>query len=273
MELNRNSDIAYFVDHGLPSRDSSALPSAWLGLIAHLVSEALRRRWAFGLTLWGAPNNSGSGARGLGARRPQSRNTASSVCESQSNVGEHEANLPPGRHYQSGDHTWHWWASAYDRICAITQWLCRRFNGAFHRRLAGMASNNSFKPNLLRSTNNMAERACHVVGYATQVGLTQALCGTAQTVGRLVPPGTVSRRDGSAPARGSSGSSCITGTAPLRQVATWSASRNRSRRLRLRYASSVLGKATVTAACSVSGSAAFRVRGGGNSRSNPGSTA
>ena len=35
--------------------------------------------------------------------------------------------------------------------------------------------NNSFKPNLLRSTNNMAERACHVVGSTTQVGLTQAL--------------------------------------------------------------------------------------------------
>lgn len=35
--------------------------------------------------------------------------------------------------------------------------------------------NNSFKPNLLRYTNNMAGRACHVVGSATQVGLTQAL--------------------------------------------------------------------------------------------------
>ncbi|WP_144900755.1 hypothetical protein [Luteimonas cucumeris] len=35
--------------------------------------------------------------------------------------------------------------------------------------------NNSFKPNFLRSTNNMAGRACHVVGSATQVGLTQAL--------------------------------------------------------------------------------------------------
>src|SRR3546814_2383638 len=35
--------------------------------------------------------------------------------------------------------------------------------------------NNSFKPNLLRYTNNMAGRACHVVASATQVGLTQAL--------------------------------------------------------------------------------------------------
>jgi len=35
--------------------------------------------------------------------------------------------------------------------------------------------NNSFKPNLLRCTNNVAGKACHVVGYATQVGLTQAL--------------------------------------------------------------------------------------------------
>ncbi len=35
--------------------------------------------------------------------------------------------------------------------------------------------NNSFKPNLLRYTKHMTERACHVFGYATQVGLTQAL--------------------------------------------------------------------------------------------------
>src|SRR3546814_812376 len=38
-----------------------------------------------------------------------------------------------------------------------------------------IAPNNSFKPNLLRYTNNMAERACHVVASATQVGLTQVL--------------------------------------------------------------------------------------------------
>src|SRR3546814_11541438 len=36
-------------------------------------------------------------------------------------------------------------------------------------------SNNSFKPNLFRSTKHMAEKACHVFGSATQVGLTQAL--------------------------------------------------------------------------------------------------
>ena len=42
---------------------------------------------------------------------------------------------------------------------------------------SGMRPNNSFKPNLLRYTNNMAERACHVVASATQVGLTQALGG------------------------------------------------------------------------------------------------
>jgi len=35
--------------------------------------------------------------------------------------------------------------------------------------------NKSFKPNLLRYTNNMAGKACHVVGSATQVGLTQVL--------------------------------------------------------------------------------------------------
>src|SRR5690606_17855155 len=38
-----------------------------------------------------------------------------------------------------------------------------------------MRPNSSFKPNLLRYTNNMAGKACHVVGSATQVGLTQAL--------------------------------------------------------------------------------------------------
>src|SRR5690606_7946968 len=37
--------------------------------------------------------------------------------------------------------------------------------------------NNSFKPNLLRYTKHMAEKACHVFGSATQVGLTQALAG------------------------------------------------------------------------------------------------
>ena len=42
----------------------------------------------------------------------------------------------------------------------------------------GSSSNNSFKPNLLRYTNNVAGKACHVVGYATQVGLTQALALT-----------------------------------------------------------------------------------------------
>ena len=37
--------------------------------------------------------------------------------------------------------------------------------------------NNSFKPNLLRYTKHMAEKACHVFGSTTQVGLTQALAG------------------------------------------------------------------------------------------------
>ena len=37
------------------------------------------------------------------------------------------------------------------------------------------APNNSFKPNLLRYTKAMAEKACHGFGSTTQVGLTQAL--------------------------------------------------------------------------------------------------
>src|SRR3546814_11735761 len=35
--------------------------------------------------------------------------------------------------------------------------------------------NNSFKPDLLRYTKAMAEKACHSFGPTTQVGLTQAL--------------------------------------------------------------------------------------------------
>src|SRR5690606_37416342 len=38
-----------------------------------------------------------------------------------------------------------------------------------------VTANNSFNPNPLRSTNNMAGRACHVVGSTTQVGLTQGV--------------------------------------------------------------------------------------------------
>jgi len=37
--------------------------------------------------------------------------------------------------------------------------------------------NNSFKPNLLRYTKAMADKACHGFGSTTQVGLTQALGG------------------------------------------------------------------------------------------------
>jgi hypothetical protein len=38
-----------------------------------------------------------------------------------------------------------------------------------------IAPNNSFKPNLLRYSNGVAEKACHAVASTTQVGLTQAL--------------------------------------------------------------------------------------------------
>ena len=41
--------------------------------------------------------------------------------------------------------------------------------------MAQLASNNSFKPNLLRYTKAMAEKACHDFGSTTQVGLTQVL--------------------------------------------------------------------------------------------------
>ena len=39
----------------------------------------------------------------------------------------------------------------------------------------GLRPNNSFKPNLLRYTKAMAEKACHGFASTTQVGLTQAL--------------------------------------------------------------------------------------------------
>src|SRR3546814_12886329 len=38
--------------------------------------------------------------------------------------------------------------------------------------------NNAFKPNALRYTKHMAERACHVFGSATHVGLTSVLGAT-----------------------------------------------------------------------------------------------
>ena len=38
-----------------------------------------------------------------------------------------------------------------------------------------LAPNNSFKPNLLRSSKSVAEKACHAFASTTQVGLTQAL--------------------------------------------------------------------------------------------------
>ena len=40
-----------------------------------------------------------------------------------------------------------------------------------------MRSNNSFKPNLLRYGNGVADKACHAIASTTQVGLTQALGG------------------------------------------------------------------------------------------------
>ena len=38
-----------------------------------------------------------------------------------------------------------------------------------------MRSNKSFKPNLLRYSNGVAEEACHAVASTAQVGLTRAL--------------------------------------------------------------------------------------------------
>jgi hypothetical protein len=57
--------------------------------------------------------------------------------------------------------------------------------------LNDLLPNNSFKPNALRSTKHMAEKACHVFGSATHVGLTQALdrkAGVHENVERFVSP-------------------------------------------------------------------------------------
>src|SRR3546814_9430100 len=65
----------------------------------------------------------------------------------------------------------------------LVAWLVHRAFFSFFRReihrvvasLVGQRPNSSFNPNPLRSTNHMADKACHVVGSTTQVGLTQAL--------------------------------------------------------------------------------------------------
>jgi len=61
-----------------------------------------------------------------------------------------------------------------------------------------VAPNNSFKPNLLRYTKAMAEKACHGFGSTTQVGLTQALGGSSMGIirtCRLGPDQVKSMRD------------------------------------------------------------------------------
>ena len=52
---------------------------------------------------------------------------------------------------------------------------CRHWRQHEHWHFWHLPPNNSFKPNLLRYTKHMAEKACHVFGSTTQVGLTQAL--------------------------------------------------------------------------------------------------
>src|SRR5690606_941387 len=52
--------------------------------------------------------------------------------------------------------------------------------------------NNSLKPNLLRYTKHMAERACHGFGSTTQVGLTQVLGRKEQRQAGAVAPESVS---------------------------------------------------------------------------------
>ena len=46
--------------------------------------------------------------------------------------------------------------------------------------------NNSFKPNLLRYSKSVAEKACHAFASTTQVGLTQALGAAMKLVSSLI---------------------------------------------------------------------------------------
>src|SRR3546814_10571697 len=69
------------------------------------------------------------------------------------------------------------------QTCALPMSLRQWFLGyliTFRTEALGTSSgrkpNNSFKPNLLRYTKAMAEKACHGFGSTTQVGLTQAIC-------------------------------------------------------------------------------------------------
>jgi hypothetical protein len=48
-------------------------------------------------------------------------------------------------------------------------------SGTTTRRVHEAAPNNSFKPNLLRYTKAVAERACHGFGSASRIGLIQVL--------------------------------------------------------------------------------------------------
>ncbi len=63
---------------------------------------------------------------------------------------------------------------AHDRLQAagIAVELMLTYRPARAAEPPGVPPNNAFKPNLLRSTKHMAEKACHVLGSATQVGLT-----------------------------------------------------------------------------------------------------
>ena len=48
--------------------------------------------------------------------------------------------------------------------------------------------NNSFKPNLLRSSKSVAEKTCHAFASTTQVGLIQVLCAVGQVVSCVLAP-------------------------------------------------------------------------------------
>ena len=65
-----------------------------------------------------------------------------------------------------------------------------------HSNTSGLRPNNSFKPNLLRSGNGVAEKACHAVTCTTQVGLTQALCGNAINIAVILPSVSLRQRLG-----------------------------------------------------------------------------
>lgn len=115
-------------------------------------------------------------------------------------------------------------------------------------RSAWAGPNNSFKPNLLRYTKAMAEKACHGFGSTTQVGLTQALggCCGGFCIGSRLLTVRFSSDDRLRPVLLRL-AHCVWSSSLRLRGSTCSRSRNHLRQLRLHGAPGVPGRAPVPA--------------------------